>query len=336
MTGKTIVSTKQICTAPTVLAADSCAHQIGCRFLCSSNSSCRHMNIHCGDTERCHVVCNGSESCAESVVFGGLHTSVEISCDGELSCSSARFAAADASELSVHCVGRHGCKNLNMSCPPHETTEASQEEEEQFYPVCVLQGGSDDVHEELTFYAVNGFEDLDVSRYEALLVNLGTEDNMNRMHCGDEYEYECVIHYASDIDNTLFCDCGYEYEYDSREVEDDEGELSEQALVAIILPICFVFVVVVVVLIICIFWYPRSKHMNTSPTEAGSSSHGKRKAGSAQYTPVNAAKGGKGKGHLVNDDEFEDADFDAETDPDDDEHNHQANNAEMTSLNAVL
>ncbi len=123
---------------------------------------------------------------------------LNVQCNHRESCNGATFSADlrdfheyRYSPLTIACNGaQDSCSDITVYCPDDESKH------------CVVRGDSVDHNVDLQLFAVNGFDDIDLSGW----TNKEIAGINNRMHCGeaeDGYPDSCVIKADS-----FRCSCG--------------------------------------------------------------------------------------------------------------------------------
>jgi len=127
--------------------------------------------------------------------------------------------AADSANLQIDCLGLQACNNLKIYCP--EIMGSA------YQKPCVMNGGNNDVHQRLQFYAKHGFDDLNTENYDGLLLNSsinGKSKSMNLMHCGNDYSSKCVLN------KDFYCECDDVSVSESSEDGNNDGGGDEELL----------------------------------------------------------------------------------------------------------
>eukprot|EP01083_Nonionella_stella_P036859 100524_1 len=214
-----------VCDDDTECAKDIICAEGDCHIICNSDDSCKLRNIYDNNAQSLSIECNGINSCQQANIFGGDLLYVVVKCIGLGSCKGTAFYGNDTNLLSVDCVNTNGsCQDMKIYCPLHGKQ-------------CVVSSDgvySGDIHTHLEFYAVRGFDDLDVSEYKATLVN-----GSNVMYCGVDYESFCTLN------ESLLCDC----EYESIEIKIDYADMA-----GFIAVLCVVLVLGMACVGLCMFF----------------------------------------------------------------------------------
>ena len=96
-------------------------------------------------------------------------------------------------------------------------------------------GENQDYHRNLEFYCLNGFDDLNLDNYSAVLIK--DEYNMNitnMMHCGTNYNLSC------NLNDSLLCNCIG---------QDFVTPLSDTELIAVIIGAIVIGIIIIIVLV---------------------------------------------------------------------------------------
>eukprot|EP01084_Bolivina_argentea_P295530 508816_1 len=154
-----------------------------CRIICDSDNSCEYLNIY--GMEGSHslsIECNGFESCKSANIFGLDLTYLIIKCNGLSSCKNTNFFVNNTNLLNIECLHINGsCENMNIYCP-------------SIHNGCIVSSNnkqSNDIHTHLNFYAIYGFNDLNINKYKAIINENNNTNNM--MHCGLNYQSFCIL-----------------------------------------------------------------------------------------------------------------------------------------------
>eukprot|EP01084_Bolivina_argentea_P041302 76204_1 len=164
-----------------------------CQIICDSDNSCQLKNIYGIKADSLTIECNGKYSCKNTNIFGGNLLYLIIKCNGKYACKNTNFYGNDTNLLNIYCQNINGsCENMKVFCPLDNKQ-------------CIISNNGikgNDIHTNLQFYAIHGFDDLDIEKYSATLVY--TENNYsNMMHCGNDYRTVCKLN------SSLLCDCNY-------------------------------------------------------------------------------------------------------------------------------
>eukprot|EP01083_Nonionella_stella_P002724 7828_1 len=125
--------------------------------------------------------------------------------------------------MEVLCVHTNGsCQDINVYCPPHDDVKR-----------CAMSSYGGDIHRSLDFFCVYGFEDLDISEYNAKLIgNKYDPGTSNMMHCGEHYKDVCKLNDA------LSCECGDHrgsYQELTKDTEENHADVRTGITVLVIL-----------------------------------------------------------------------------------------------------
>ncbi len=156
---------------------------------------CENLKIYGMDgSNSLSMECDGIEPCKNAIIFGFDLMYVHVKCIGFESCKNTNFYGNNTNLLNIECLHINGsCQNMNVFCPfNHNGCIMSNNNNKQ----------SNDIHTHLDFYAIYGFEDLDILQYKATLIC--NENSTNMMHCGMNYKSFCKLDAIS-----LFCECNY-------------------------------------------------------------------------------------------------------------------------------
>eukprot|EP01083_Nonionella_stella_P019590 54405_1 len=172
---------------------DIICNESECHVICNADDSCRSSNIY-GTKQNSilSVECNGEASCKGANLFGRDLLYLMVTCSGYEACKTANFYGNNSKLLSIECLDSGGsCQDMNVYCPLDSKGCVVSNDDREGH----------DIHSNLDFYAVHGFDDLDLSKYDAELVWSEEDNATNMMHCGTHYQSFCVMN------SSLFCEC---------------------------------------------------------------------------------------------------------------------------------
>lgn len=166
-----------------------CEANSDCRIDCSHYKNvCRESTIRCPDHGNCDIHCHsGSQNdvCRDITIECPHDGECSLSCHGESACADAHIDARHASHLSLFCgTGplQQTCAGLTVYFPPNSNGSAN---------AVVSAGDSLNGHnEDLQFYAVNGWNDVEIVDYTG---SFG-KDHRGQMHCWKDYSQFCDFH----------------------------------------------------------------------------------------------------------------------------------------------
>eukprot|EP01084_Bolivina_argentea_P283957 486487_1 len=165
----------------------SCAHvrytcspySSSCRIQCVAAHSCFAAELNCGANSTCNVIAQDIRSLEDAVIHGPDGAELYVNCSDSMNgCLDSTIDAHSSSELIIDCRGSKGCSNMNIYCPPHSDVKHCS---------VIGDGYAFDeapalLHDALMIYAVNSWDDIDLSTYVNVNVQYGS-----RMFCGDGF-----------------------------------------------------------------------------------------------------------------------------------------------------
>eukprot|EP01083_Nonionella_stella_P001373 3946_1 len=167
----------------------NCAPNSQCNVHCDGLHSCEELNIHCPSTSNCTLYANGQYAFINAWVgcqSGANGCLLTMNCNDINSCHDARVDARNASQVTIKCANnKNACKDINVECPQAQNGDK----------VCAMRGDEGTMHTAMRIYAVNSWDDIDLSQYVAKTITSGTLDSM--MFCDDKLDKSCVVSTSS-------------------------------------------------------------------------------------------------------------------------------------------
>eukprot|EP01084_Bolivina_argentea_P119359 211644_1 len=159
---------------------------------CLGDAACRSSEIICPQNADCFINCEyGMNACSASILCPMDHNCY-VNCDGQWGCYNLEIDAKESTALALTgCTRASNCQDINIYCPPHSSDKKN----------CFIEGTNDLFGSDpsitngvtMTFYAQNGWNDIDFSGYSGTIYG----GNVALLYCTESYSESCVISSSS-------------------------------------------------------------------------------------------------------------------------------------------
>eukprot|EP01084_Bolivina_argentea_P066355 120947_1 len=149
------------------------------------SSNCAGNIIQCKPNEPCDITCTTwNQVCKNTQINCPHNHNCTLLCDGLWTCEMLTIYAHSSYQLSITCsAGQDSCENIVVYCPPNVDNTKR----------CTINAGNelfglDSGEQVLAFYAINGWNDLDII-YSGTWIYGKTSDQ--HMYCTANYSESC-------------------------------------------------------------------------------------------------------------------------------------------------
>eukprot|EP01084_Bolivina_argentea_P043378 79920_1 len=197
----------------------SCASNKPCTIICSGENSCKQLTTNCPKTANNPCTISGDGNYAlQNMQFNCQGSNCSVYCQGIASCLDATFNAFSAtypdSNLTIKCNDdaidpgningqnitepNFACKNIKIHCPKNKNGNK----------LCAIKSitqSSKNIHTALKIYAVNNWDDIDLTKYNSNV------SGTSSMFCNNNLSATCLINNITNlnewncIDTTSIC-----------------------------------------------------------------------------------------------------------------------------------
>eukprot|EP01084_Bolivina_argentea_P286653 491769_1 len=149
-----------------------------CNIGCLSHYSCKGTTIQTSNSGDFQVTCPATEACRDMKLICPQNNKCTMECNAYYGCYNSSVDARYSSELHITgCIGTSSCADVSIWAPPNLNGNKT----------CYLEG--DDDLNKLTIYAVNGWNDIDLSNY----IGTNYARGSGVMYCNSDYSDSCYI-----------------------------------------------------------------------------------------------------------------------------------------------
>eukprot|EP01084_Bolivina_argentea_P132827 234402_1 len=188
---------KYSCSGATTESSIICPSNANCNIYCNGDYSCDEIEINCPQTSNCTLYGNGEHSLPNAHVRCPIRGHCSINCNNILSCYDGIYNGWNATQFTINCENnKNACKNMHVACPKAIDNIKR----------CTINGDQGTVHDEINLYAINSWDDIDLSEFVGK-TGPGSDTHKPWMHCGEDFRSTCVISHSAwnCEDNTSVC-----------------------------------------------------------------------------------------------------------------------------------
>ena len=132
----------------------NCSAQESCSVYCSASAACVTLTINCPKDADCSIICDGSNVCVGAVINGPLNHLLHVICNSRGACEEMQIHAENASYFNLTITAI----DISIWFPPRDEISLSKRSYADLMPI----HGGDRYSSLPHFYALNGFEDIDI------------------------------------------------------------------------------------------------------------------------------------------------------------------------------
>lgn len=122
--------------------------------------------VECDESEDCIVNCNGKNSCRSARIQCPIDYQCNVTCSATNSCRGATINATFTSLFTlIDCEGNRACQGLRVLFPSYDQSNGNPRGIIKVVPPDYTVSGYTNRLDNITFYAENGWLDIDTSLY---------------------------------------------------------------------------------------------------------------------------------------------------------------------------
>ena len=159
-----------------------------CNIINAAANQYRGGTITCIENEDCYINCSEQDACKNAEIICPMDHQCGITCNADNACQDSLIIATYSSLFILTCKdgNDYTCSGLSIYFPPNDANGI---------PLGILHVGNNlnSLSNQLQFYAMNGWNDVDTTHYTG---NYAVGHHEGIMHCSSTYALQCP--FASD------------------------------------------------------------------------------------------------------------------------------------------